>query len=274
MSDPRPSSSTDAGPAEDGPPTVLFVCVHNAGRSQMAAGYLQHLAGDRVQVLSAGSAPAEGINPVAVAATYVGASTEGPAEVTTRIVRHGTLTTVAADLTQDGAPRITALATFSDLARLTDEVGTTAVAPVLPPPEECVATSDGPPEFLRTAPLVERFEMRLTPRSVGWALGEPSRTGVLEGWFRLPGREPDPLMLLLACDAMPPVTFDLGRPGWAPTVQLTTHVRAVPAPGWLALRQSTSNLAGGFFEEDCEIWDSAGRLVAQSRQLALIPSGR
>jgi arsenate reductase len=49
-------------------PTVLFVCVHNAGRSQMAAGYLQALAGDRVQVLSAGSEPAHSINAVAVAA--------------------------------------------------------------------------------------------------------------------------------------------------------------------------------------------------------------
>lgn len=49
-------------------PTVLFVCVHNAGRSQMAAGYLQHLAGDRVQVLSAGSAPKDQINPVAIEA--------------------------------------------------------------------------------------------------------------------------------------------------------------------------------------------------------------
>jgi arsenate reductase len=49
-------------------PTVLFVCVHNAGRSQMAAGYLQHLAGDRVTVLSAGSEPADQINPVAVEA--------------------------------------------------------------------------------------------------------------------------------------------------------------------------------------------------------------
>ena len=47
---------------------VLFVCVHNAGRSQMAAGWLRHLAGDRVQVLSAGSAPAGTINPVAVEA--------------------------------------------------------------------------------------------------------------------------------------------------------------------------------------------------------------
>ena len=49
-------------------PTVLFVCVHNAGRSQMAAGYLRHLGGDRVEVLSAGSAPAGTINPVAVQA--------------------------------------------------------------------------------------------------------------------------------------------------------------------------------------------------------------
>jgi protein-tyrosine-phosphatase len=49
-------------------PSVLFVCVHNAGRSQMAAGYLRHLAGDTVEVRSAGSEPADKINPVAVQA--------------------------------------------------------------------------------------------------------------------------------------------------------------------------------------------------------------
>jgi arsenate reductase len=49
-------------------PTVLFVCVHNAGRSQMAAGYLRSLAGDSIEVLSAGSAPKDQINPIAVAA--------------------------------------------------------------------------------------------------------------------------------------------------------------------------------------------------------------
>lgn len=49
-------------------PTILFVCVHNAGRSQMAAGYAQALGGDRVQVLSAGSAPKDQINPVAIEA--------------------------------------------------------------------------------------------------------------------------------------------------------------------------------------------------------------
>ena len=82
---------------------------------------------------------------------------------------------------------------------------------------------------------------------------------------------PDPIQLLLAVDALPPVTFDLGLAGWAPTLELTAHLRALPAPGWLQLAQTTRNVGGGMFEEDCEVWDSAGRLVAQSRQLARLP---
>ena len=71
-------------------PTVLFVCVHNAGRSQMAAGYLQHLAGDRIQVLSAGSEPADQVNPIAVAAMReegIDVSSERPQVLTTDAVR-------------------------------------------------------------------------------------------------------------------------------------------------------------------------------------------
>jgi arsenate reductase (thioredoxin) len=60
--------ASSAGGGVGDRPRVLFVCVHNAGRSQMAAGYLTHLAGDRVEVLSAGSQPADQLNPVAVAA--------------------------------------------------------------------------------------------------------------------------------------------------------------------------------------------------------------
>ncbi|OLT40303.1 hypothetical protein BJF86_05790 [Serinicoccus sp. CNJ-927] len=58
---------------------------------------------------------------------------------------------------------------------------------------------------------------------------------------------------------------------FAPTMELTAHVRAVPAPGWLRVRHATCTIAGGMFEEDCGVWDSAGRLVAQSRQLARAP---
>ena len=71
-------------------PTVLFVCVHNAGRSQMAAGYLRALGGDAVEVLSAGSAPGETVNPVAVEAMAeegIDISGAVPALLTTEAVR-------------------------------------------------------------------------------------------------------------------------------------------------------------------------------------------
>ena len=66
--------------------------------------------------------------------------------------------------------------------------------------------------------------------------------------------------------------------GDVPEVERLVHhelkprsLRAKPAPGWLKVQHHTRNLAGGMFEEDCEVWDSTGRLVAQSRQLALAP---
>jgi protein-tyrosine-phosphatase len=71
-------------------PTVLFVCVHNAGRSQMAAGYLQALAGDRVDVRSAGSEPGNSINPIAVAAMAeegIDIASNSPRLLTTDAVR-------------------------------------------------------------------------------------------------------------------------------------------------------------------------------------------
>ena len=71
-------------------PTVLFVCVHNAGRSQMAAGYLRHLAGDSIEVLSAGSEPADQVNPVAVEAMAeegIDITAEQPKVLTTEAVQ-------------------------------------------------------------------------------------------------------------------------------------------------------------------------------------------
>ena len=71
-------------------PTVLFVCVHNAGRSQMAAGFMNQLSGGRVEVLSAGSAPKETINPIAIEAMAeegIDISTEVPKILTTQAVQ-------------------------------------------------------------------------------------------------------------------------------------------------------------------------------------------
>ncbi|MDI9627849.1 MAG: arsenate reductase ArsC [Acidobacteriota bacterium] len=71
-------------------PTILFVCIHNAGRSQIAAGYLRHYAGESIEVRSAGSIPAEQVNPVAVkvmAEVGIDITAEQPKALTTDAVR-------------------------------------------------------------------------------------------------------------------------------------------------------------------------------------------
>ena len=217
-------------------------------------------------------------DPLAVSAHYLSAGVPGPATLEVEPVRVGrTLATAQVRLVQDGpdgepAERVRALATYGDLGRHEGDVRTTAEPPVLPPVEACVSASSAPEGFLGDLPFLDRLDLRLDPDTVGWAVGAPSGRGMIQGWLRTAdGREPDPLLLLLAVDALPPVTFDLGMSGWTPTLELSAHVRARPAPGWLRVRTSTRNAAGGLLEEDAEVWDSAGRLVAQSRQLAAVP---
>ncbi len=214
-------------------------------------------------------------DPITMSAYFLSPGAPGPATVEVDVRREGgRVATVAADLRQGDATRITTLATFGTLGPLGDAADerSTAAEFDLPPLEDCISNKLSPPELRKIAPLMERFDMRFHPDQVGWIKGQPSGRGELSAWFRLiDERDPDPIELLMVVDALPPVTFDLGQMGWAPTLELTAHVRARPAPGWLKVRHVTRNIAGGMFEEDCEVWDSAGRLVAQSRQLALLP---
>ncbi len=237
-------------------------------------GYLLAVLGNAIRSELNGGQP----DPVSVTAYYLRPSVPGPAVVRVRVVRAGgRRSTVAASLFQqeDGieVERITALAVFGHLNQLTPaQVQREIPPPELPPREDCVPALHAPADFIEVAPLLQRFGTRLDPACVGWAVGEPSGNGVIQGWFKLADDRPlDPIALLVAVDALPPVTFDLGLPGWAPTLELTAHVRARPAPGWAIVRHATRNVSGGYFEEDCEVWDSHGHLVAQSRQLALLP---
>ncbi|MBF6182981.1 thioesterase family protein [Nocardia otitidiscaviarum] len=76
---------------------------------------------------------------------------------------------------------------------------------------------------------------------------------------------------MMAADMSPPVPMNRGHFGWAPTVQLTTYLRRRPTPGWLRIIASAKEIGGRMFDEDQLVLDSTGAIVAQSRQLALIP---
>ncbi|MFF8317963.1 thioesterase family protein [Streptomyces bobili] len=216
-------------------------------------------------------------DPFTVTAHYLSASRPGPAVVRTEPVRAGrTLSTGQASLFQydeEGreVERIRVLASYGDLDALPDDVRTTAKLPVFAPIGQCFGPEDGPAPDVDQQPIAERLMLKLDPSTVGWALGEPSGKGEMRAWFGLAdGRDADPLSLLLAVDALPPTAFDLGIVGWVPTIELTVHVRCRPAPGPVRVSLTTRNLAGGFLEEDGEVWDSQDRLVAQSRQLARV----
>ncbi|MFJ5264433.1 thioesterase family protein [Streptomyces sp. NPDC088387] len=225
-------------------------------------------------------------DPFTISAHYLTATLPGPAVVRTEVVRTGrTLSTGQASLFQydeqgTEIERMRVLASYGDLAALPDDVHTTAVPPDMPPIDQCFGRQDAPPPAPGARPvsdppaIAERLMIKLDPATLGWALGQPSGKGEMRAWFGLAdGRDPDPFSLLLAVDALPPTAFELGVKGWVPTVELTVHVRALPAPGPVRVSITTRNLAGGYLEEDAEVWDSADRLVAQSRQLARVRLG-
>ncbi|MFB6956813.1 thioesterase family protein [Streptomyces sp. NPDC056309] len=219
-------------------------------------------------------------DPFTISAHYLTASRPGPAVVRTDVVRTGrTLSTGQASLLQrddDGreVERIRVLASYGDLGTLPDDVRTSAKPPTIPPMEQCFGPQDAvgvPAPVPGSSAITDRLMLKLDPATLGWALGSPSGNGEMRAWFGLAdGRDHDPLSLLLAVDALPPTAFELGIKGWVPTVELTVHVRCRPAPGPLRVSITTRNLAGGFLEEDAEVWDGADRLVAQSRQLARV----
>ena len=129
-------------------------------------------------------------------------------------------------------------------------------------------TGDGPGFDV---PLLDKVDLRMDPDCLGFAAARPAGRLRMQGWLRLAdSQDVDPLVLLLAVDALPPAVWDHTPGGWSPTVQLTVHIRALAAPGWLVVRTRTSSVHDGWHDEVAEVWDSRGHLVAQSQQLARV----
>jgi acyl-CoA thioesterase len=213
-------------------------------------------------------------HPVALSASYLRAPAAGPAALTVvpgpagRTLAHSHVT-----LADAGGPALSVNVTTATLGD--DESVWSEPMPEVPPVEECFSVAEHrelAPPGVQVPGLSLRVDTRLDIATAGWAFGQPSGEPVLRAWMRFSdGREPDPLALVTFADALPPTSFSLGNLGWAPTVQLQVLVRALPAPGWCLVEATSSEIAGGWVDEDYRIWDSTGRLVAQSRQLARAP---
>jgi len=204
-------------------------------------------------------------HPISTAASFLRVARPGPAEVHVETRKTGRTTEVArVILVQEDLPVVEALITSGTLDGTAEPVYS-ASADGLPPLEECVLFGDEQPE----PGFAAKVEMRYAADTMGWLDGQPTGRPEMRSYFRLrEQREPDGVVLALAVDSLPPVVLNTGASGWAPTVELTWYMRAVPAPGWLALHGRGRLVSDGWFDEDVEVWDSRGRLVAQSRQIA------
>lgn len=213
--------------------------------------------------------------PRSLTVHYLEAPVEGPVRVTTAVERRGrSLATVTGRMTQDG--RLIAIAVGALSRAWPAPAYADAVMPEVPPPNACT-------EFVRPGeipPIVTQVETR-------WAIGAqppsaddaPAHVG---GWIRL--AEPRPLDALLATAMMdfwlPSMFNRLGAVASVPTVDLTVHLRAaLPLADahdddWYLATFRSRFASEGFVEEDGELWSGDGRLLAQSRQLALMLAAR
>ncbi len=218
-------------------------------------------------------------DPATLTAHFLSPPTPGEVELDVEVVRAGRRhTTVAAQLRQDGRERVRLLGTFGDLAAADGLTHLDRPPLDLPPIEDCIDATTRGVEVAEAGgypapPILERFDHRQPEALVGWAQGRPTGRGETGGYLRWRDGAPmDTLGLLTVADCYPPAVFNLDGSslGWVPTLELTVQVRGRPAPdGYLASRFATTAITGGYLEEDGEIRDSDGRLVALSRQLAL-----
>ncbi len=214
--------------------------------------------------------------PVTITCHYLRPAAPSAGEVVVDLVRSGRrFATATAQLRVDDAAVLQLVGTFGDQQ-----------------PGGPIASLDGPvelpdyavchqrPDTAESPALMAKLASRIHPDDTGFSTGEPSGRPIVRGWFAfadessgLIEHQPiDVFGLLLASDSFPPSVFNTELPvAWVPTVELTVHVRGVPAPGPLRCAFRSRFIQDGLVDEEGEIWDSTGHLVAQSRQLALLP---
>jgi len=214
----------------------------------------------------------EALDPLAISAQFLRSPEIGPVLLRSELRKYGrTAAVISVNLEQRGRSCVEAMIT---VGRMAEDTAVWTDLPDLPakPPSDALDLASVP--GANAFRLSRTCEVRLDQANTGFLHGRAGDPLRLRMWARPRGEHPDVLFGLVAGDISMPVTLNLGRYGWSPTVQLTALLRGRPAPGWLRIEVGSRAVHGQWFDEDATVIDSAGRLICQARQLALTPMDR
>jgi acyl-coenzyme A thioesterase PaaI-like protein len=221
-----------------------------------------------------------GLEPVAVSASFLWAPDPGEVQLLTSIRKRGRrISVVDVELVQGDRTAVHAVVNLGEPEHFPPGGDTSPLLSANPvvdlmapePPDDIEPIGPGHP-LAGLVHLGEGCDVR--PLLSTLAPSTDGRPPVLQMWARPRDVAPDALFALMCGDLSAPVTFAVERTGWAPTIQLTAFLRALPADGWLRVICTCLEIGHDWFDEDHIVVDSLGRLVVQSRQLALVPAPR
>lgn len=205
-------------------------------------------------------------DPVSITGHFFKPVVPGPVRIDVNVSKVGrALSFARARLLQETVECLGVTAVFGDLDARDGIDHVAEPAPAIPDRAHC-RRIDFPLAFF------QQVDAALTPDSAHWLGGAHDDICELQGWTEFAdGRAPDLLSLPLFADAFPPPVLRMvGSLGWVPTVEMTVQIRNRPAAGPLQCRFGCRYITGGLTEEDGELWDSTGRILAISRQLASV----
>lgn len=221
------------------------------------------------------------LQPVAVSGNFLWAPEPGPMQLITRTLKRGRrISVVDVELVQGERTAVHAVVTLGEPEHHVPPLLSANPVPALMPPEppdDIAPIGPGHPmaglvnlaEGCDIRPLVSTLQRSTVPGERGVP---PDQAPQIQLWVRPRDAAPDVLFALMCGDVSAPVSFAVDRTGWAPTVQLTAYLRGLPADGWLRVLCSCVQIGQDWFDEDHTVVDCEGRIVVQSRQLAMVPA--
>jgi acyl-coenzyme A thioesterase PaaI-like protein len=218
------------------------------------------------------------LQPVSVSASFLWAPDPGTMRLATLIRKRGRrISVVDVELTQGDRTAVHAVVNLGEPEHgAAPLLSANPVLDLMPPepPGDIAPIGPGHP-LAGLVHLGEGCDVRPVMSTLAPAPDRRAgRPPVIQMWARPRGVAPDALFALMCGDLSAPVTFAVDRMGWAPTIQLIAFLRGLPADGWLRVMCTCLEIGQDWFDEDHLVVDQMGRIVAQSRQLAMVPPAR